>query len=191
VEPRTESARRQVTLVEDEGTSLAVPRLFLRPAPGPAAPGTVTWELRYGGLAIASGSMSGDQELVSAEIDAIQPDMDSRGLTLVAWRANGQPAAVDATCIRPVLPPTRAEALARAKWAGARDQPGAPVPRRPFLAESREALPPVRADRGGTPRRRRVCVYQHFSVLLVERRRRLRKRRPGPAGGRADGPPDG
>ncbi len=169
---------RRVSVVEDEGAAFGVPRLLLRGAPGPPAPGIVIWELCYGGLPIASGSMSGDQELLFAEIGAMQPDMDSRGLTLIARHADGQPAAVEATCVRPVLPATRAEALARAKWAGARDQHEAPAPRRPFLAEALEALPPVRAGQGGAPRRRRVCIYQHFSVLLAQRRR-LRKGGPG------------
>ena len=181
------SARR-VTVVEDEGAAFGVPRLLLRGAPRPVTPGIVTWELCYGGLAIASGSMSGDQELLFAEVGAIRPEMDSRGLTLVARYGDGQPAAVEATCVRPALPPTRAEALARAKWPGARDQHDVPVPRQPFLAEAREVLPPVRAGQSGAPRRRRACIYQHFSVLLAQRRRRLRL--PGQARDRTDGTAD-
>ena len=182
------SARRRVTVVEDEGAAFVVPRLLLRRPSGPAAPGTVAWELCYGGQPIASGSMSGDQELLFAEVGAIRPEMDSRGLTLVARYGDGQPAAVEATCVRPALPPTRAEALARAKWPGARDQHDVPVPRQPFLAEAREVLPPVRAGQDGAPRSRRACIYQHFSVLLAERRRRLRKGGPRQAGARTDGP---
>jgi hypothetical protein len=184
------SARRRVTVVADEGAAFGTLRLLLRSAPGRVTPGIVTWELCYGGLPIASGSMSGDQELLFAEIGVVQPDMDSLGLTLIARHEDGQPAAIEATCVRPVPPPTRAEALARAKWAGARDQQEAPVPRRPFLAGAREVLPPVRAGRGGAPRRRRVCIYQHFSVLLAERRRWLRKSGPRRAGDRADGTAD-
>lgn len=182
----------RVAVVEDEGAAFGVPRLLLRGAAGPAPPGAVTWELYYGGLPIASGSMSGDQELLFAEVGAIQPDMDSRGLTLIARYADGLPAAIEATCVRPVLPVTRAEALARAKWAGARDQHEAPVPRQPFLAEAREVLPPVRAGQGGAPGRRRACIYQHFSVLLAQRRRRLRLRKGGPrrARARTDGTAD-
>lgn len=182
------SARRRVTVVEDEGAAFGTLRLLLRSAPGRVTPGIVTWELCYGGLPIASGSMSGDQELLLAEIGVVRPDMDSLGLTLTARHEDGQPAAVEATCVRPVPPATRAEALARATWAGARDQHEAPVPRRPFLAEAREVLPPVRAGQDGAPRRRRACIYQHFSVLLAERRRRLRKGGPGQAGARTDGP---
>jgi hypothetical protein len=190
VETAPASARQRVTVIADEGAAFGTPRLLLRSAPGRAAPGIVTWELCYGGLPICSGSMSGDQELLFAEIGVIQPEMDSLGLTLAARHEDGQPAAIEATCVRPALPPTRAEALARVKWAGARDQHEAPAPRQPFLAEAREALPPVRAGQGGAPRRRRVCIYQHFSVLLAQRRGRLRKGGPRHAGDRADGTAD-
>jgi len=152
----------------------------------------VTWELRYGGYPVASGSMSGDQEILSTEIGPIRADMDSVGLTLTACYGDGRTAAVEATCVRPVPPATRAEAMARANWPGARDQPGVPTLRRPLLAEAREIFPPVRAaGPDGVPRRRRVCIYQHVSVLLAQRRRRLQERGPASsrdAGARADGP---
>jgi hypothetical protein len=135
--------------------------------------------------------MSGDQEVLSAELDSIQPAMDSVGLTLTARYGDGRPAAVEAICLRPVLPLTRAEAMARANWPGARDQPEVPGPRRPLLVGARGIFPPVRAaDPVGAPRRRRVCIYQHFSVLLAQRRRRLRERRPAPPQ-RAVAPGDG
>jgi hypothetical protein len=178
-------------VVADEDAAFGVPRLLLRRSSGPAEPGTVTWELRYGGHLVASGSMSGDQEVLSTEIGSIQPDVDSVGLTLTARYGGGRAAAVEATCVRPVPPATRAEAMARANWPGARDQPEVPELRRPLLAEAREIFPPVRAaGPDGTPRRRRVCIYQHVSVLLAQRRRRMREPEPAPpqgAGARAGG----
>ena len=176
--------------MEDEGAAFGVPRLLLRGVTGPPAP-AVTWELRYGGRAIASGSMPGDQELLFTDVDSILPVMDGAGLTFAARYEDGRPAAIEATCVRPVPPPTRAEAMARAQWPGVRDQPGTPGPRGPLLAEVREIFP-AGAVPGDLPRARRVCVYAQFSVLLAARRRRLHGRAPGPArpGGPADGAAD-
>jgi hypothetical protein len=195
VETAPVSARRRVTVVEDEGAAFVVPRLLLRRPSGPAAPGTVAWELCYGGQPIASGSMSGDQEVLSTGIESVRPAMDSLALTLIARYDDGRPAAIEATCVRPGPPPTRAEAMARAKWPGARDQPEPPEVRRPLLAEAREIFPPVpAAGPDGGPRRRRVFIYQHVSVLLTVRRQRMRGREPmlpQAAGARAGGPADG
>lgn len=173
--------------MEDEGAAFGVPRLLLRGATGPAAP-AVTWALCYGGQPIATGSMRGDQEVLFADIDAIQPDMDGAGLTLTAQYEDGRPASLEATCVRPVPPPTRAEAMARARWPGVRDQPGTPGPRGPLLAEVREIFS-AGAVPDDLPRARRVCIYARFPVLLAARRRHLHGRAPGPA--RPGGPADG
>jgi hypothetical protein len=141
----------------------------------------VTWELCYGGVPVATGSLGSDQEVSFTDIDAIEPSMDSSGFTFTAWHEDGRLSAIEAVCIRPGMPPTRAEATARAKWSGARNQQEAPSFRRFFLAGTEDAVLPAFPDPHAGERQRSVCVYQHFSRLLTHRRRQLRGMAPAPA----------
>jgi hypothetical protein len=137
----------------------------------------VTWELRYGGLPVATGSLDSDQDVLFTDVAAVQPAMDSSGLTLTARYEHGEPCAIEATCVRPVQPPTRAEAAARAQWPGTRNQRETPMLRRPFLAETRDVSRRRDASTGsGRGGQRNICIYQHFSVLLAYRRRIVRDR---------------
>lgn len=183
MDPGTVTTRRQVAVVDDENAAFGVPRLLLRDTGGPGTTGAVTWELCYGGLPIASGSLEGDQEALFTDVAGVQPSMDGAGLTITARREDGAPCEIEAICVRPMRPPTRAEAAARARWPGARNQHETPALRRPFVAEIREALP-VAAGPGIRPgARRRVHVYQHFSALLAYRRRSLHRPRAASAPG--------
>jgi hypothetical protein len=196
VDPRPAAAQRRVTVVEDENAMLLVPRLLLKGSgpPGPAE--MVTWELRYGGLPIATGSLGSDREVLFTDTAAVQPSMDSSGLSFTARYEDGRLAAIEAICVRPGRPVTRAEATAREKWPGARHQQEAPALRRPLLAGTRAASLPVSAgpesastesastestsaESTNTATRARgqrcVYVYQHFSALLARRRRYLRE----------------
>jgi hypothetical protein len=166
-----------VTVVEDENAAFGVPRLLLRGSAVPGHEGAVTWELRYGGLPVATGSLDSDQDVLFTDVAAVQPAMDNSGLTLIARYENGEPCAIEATCVRPVQPPTRAEAAARAQWPGARNQQETPILRRPFLAATRDISQRRDAGSGnGRGGRRNICIYQHFSVLLAYRRRIVRDR---------------
>jgi hypothetical protein len=146
----------------------------------------VTWELYYGGVPIATGSLGSGEEVAFTDIDAIEPFMDNAGFSFVARTATGEAAAIEAICVRPARPLTRAESTARAKWAGLRDQQEIPAAGRQFLAGTREVTRTVLAGshtdgRASTQTRSRcVCVYQHFAVLLAHRRRRVREQAPPP-----------
>jgi hypothetical protein len=164
-----------VTVVEDENAASGSPRLLLRGTASPGRGGVVTWELCYGGLPVATGSLDSDQDVLFTDVPSVQPAMDSSGFTLTARYEDGEPCAIEATCVRPVRPPTRAEAAARARWPGTRNQVETPTLRRPLLAEIRDIA--QRGDTGpgnGRGGSRNICVYQHFSVLLAFRRRLLR-----------------
>jgi len=137
--------------------------------------GVVRWEFRYGGLPIATGELSRDTASLAVQAPSVQPFMDSAGFTITARDEDGRPAAIEATCVRPARPPTRAEAAARAAWPGVRDQDEAPAPRQHLVAETRDAYRFLPARPEGEARHRSVCVYYHFSALLARRRRWLRK----------------
>jgi hypothetical protein len=179
-----------VTVVEDENAALRQPRLLLRGtgkrAPRATAAGAVTWELYYGGVPIATGSLGSGEEVSFTDIDTIEPSMDNAGFSFIARTATGKAAAIEAICVRPARPLTRAESTARAKWAGLRDQQETPAAGRQFLAGTREVTRTVPAGSqtdGRTATRTRsrcVCVYQHFAVLLAHRRRRVRGQAPAP-----------
>jgi hypothetical protein len=143
---------------------------------GPA--GTVRWEFRYGGLPIASGELSRDTGSLAVQAPSVQPFMDGAAFTISARDEDGRPVAVEATCVRPARPLTRAEAAARAAWPGVRDQDEAPAPRRHLVAETRDAHRFLSAGPEGEVRHRSVCVYYHFSALLARRRQWLRKLPP-------------
>ncbi len=191
--PQPAQARQRVTVVEDENAALRKPRLLLRgsgkraalhsPDAHPAAPHSpdvVTWQLCYGGVPIATGSLGSGEEVAFTDIDAIEPSMDSAGFSFVARTATGEAAAIEAICVRPPRPPTRAESTARAKWAGLRDQQEIPAAGRQFLAGTREVTRTVPAGSQTQTRSRCVCVYQHVAVLLAHRRRRVREPAPPP-----------
>jgi hypothetical protein len=177
VAARPVAARHRVAVVEDEDAAFGVPRLLLRGSASPGREGPVTWELRYGGLPVATGSLDSDQDVSFTDVAAIQPAMDSSGFTLIARYGTGEACAIEATCVRPVQPPTRAEAAARAKWPGTRNQREAPMLRQPFLAETRDISQRRDAGSGnGRGGHRNICIYQHFSVLLAYRHRIARDR---------------
>jgi hypothetical protein len=172
-----------VTVVEDENAALRKPRLLLRGTRKRTvlhSPDVVTWELCYGGVPIATGSLGSGEEVAFTDIDAIEPSMDNAGFSFVARTATGEAAAIEAICVRPARPLTRAERTARAKWAGLRDQPEAPAAGRQFLAGIREVTRTVPAGPQTRTRSRSVCVYQHVAVLLAHRRRRVREQAPAP-----------
>jgi hypothetical protein len=178
-------ATQRVTVVEDEDAAFTVPRLLIRSLGGPG-PAGVTWELRYGGLPIASGSLGSGQESSFTEVPSIGAAMDSAGLTITARDGAGETCPIEATCLRPTRPVTRAEATARARWPQLRDQREPPAFRRRFLAETRDVDPGASPGGGPDPgSRKRVCLYRHALVLLAFRRRLLRgdeRPAPGPAG---------
>jgi hypothetical protein len=174
VDPGAIATRRRVTVVEDDNAEFSVPRLVIRAPGGPGLTGTVTWELSYGGLPIAAGSLGPAQEVSFAEVVSIQPSMDSAGLTITARHGDGEDCAIEATCVRPMRPPTRAEATARARWPGARNQRETPQFRRALLAGTRDITLPASPGADTDPRSRRVCVYQPIPVLLEFRRRLVR-----------------
>ena len=172
--PRPVATRHRVTVVEDKNAEFGVPRLLLRGTASPGQGGAVTWELCYGGLPVATGSLDSDQDVLFTDVASVQPSMDSAGFTLTARYEDGEPCPIEATCVRPVRPATRAEAAARAQWPGARNQQEAPALRRPFMAETRDVTQRRDAGSGnGRDGHRSVYVYQHFSVLLAYRRRVL------------------
>lgn len=174
----TVTARRRVTVVDDENATFEVPRLLLRETGGSGTAGAVTWELCYGGLPIATGSLESGREVLFTEVAAVQPSMDSAGFTITARSGDGEPAAIEATCVRPMRPPTRAEATARARWPDARNQRDVPQFRRALLAGTRDVVPAASPGPDAGPGRRRVCVYQPFPVLLAFRRRLVRGEEP-------------
>jgi hypothetical protein len=166
------ATRRRVTVVDDENAAFGAPRLFIRGTGGSAA---VAWELCYGGLPVAAGELSPDQEAAFVEVASIQPSMDGAGFTITARSGDGAPCPVEATCVRPARQATRAEATARARWPGAHNQEQAPPFRGPFLAGIRDVFAGVPSGGGSDPGgQRRVCVYHDFSVLLKYRRLRVR-----------------
>lgn len=169
--------RTTLKIVEQEHAAPGVPRLqFKGVAKGVARP--VTWELCYGGLAIATGRLASEQAEPFADVASIEPVMDSSGLTLTARYEDGEPCAIEVTCVRPVRPTTRAEATARARWPGTRDQSDAPEIAGRFMAQIREIEAPM------SGRHRRACIYQHVSVLLEDRRLHLRAPRKPPEASR-------
>lgn len=173
--PRPVATRHRVTVVEDENAEFGAPRLLLRGTASPGQGGAVAWELCYGGLPVATGSLDSDQDVLFTDVTSVQPAMDSSGFTLTARYSDGEPCPVEATCVRPVRPPTRAEAAARAQWPGTRNQREAPELRRPFLTQTRDISRRESTGQGnGRGGSRAICVYQHFSVLLAHRHRLLR-----------------
>lgn len=166
-EPGPALVRNALTIVEQEHAAPGVPRLQFK---GVARAGAraVTWELCYGGLAIATGRLAAEHDDAFADVAAVEPAMDSSGLTITARYDDGEPCAIEVTCMRPVRPTTRAEATARARWPGTRDQSDAPELAGRFMAQIREIEVP------SSGRHRRACIYQHVSVLLEHRRLHLR-----------------
>jgi hypothetical protein len=156
-----------MNVVEDEDPAFRTPRLFLRAGAGAQAPEVISWELRYGGLPIAAGSLRRDQEASFTEVASVDPAMDSSGLSLVARDEDGRPTAVEVICVRPVRRPTSVEAAARTRWKNVRDQPEAPALGQRLVAERQEVRP------GGQS----VCVYLAPPALLARRRWWLRNRR--------------
>jgi hypothetical protein len=171
VDPGAVATRRRVTVVEDENAEFGVPRLVIQ---APGLTGAVTWELSYGGLPIATGSLGPAQEVSFTEVAPVQSAMDSAGLTITARYGDGGDCAIEATCVRPTRPATRAEATAQARWPGARNQREAPQFRQVLLAGAQDVAPSAVPGRGTDRGRRRVCVYQPFGVLLAFRRRLVR-----------------
>ena len=176
-EPRPAVGRTTLKVVEQEHAAPGVPRLQFEGVASAVAR-TVTWELCYGGLAIATGRLAPEHHDAFADVASIEPAMDSSGLTIAARYEDGEPCAIEVTCVRPVRPTTRAEATARARWPGTRDQSDAPELARRFLAQTREIEGPM------TGQQRRACIYQRVSVLLEDRRRHLRAPRRPPEAGR-------
>ncbi len=163
---------RRVRVVDDENAAFGVPRLFIR---GTGSSGAVAWELRYGGLPIAAGDLGPEQEAAFVEVASIQPSMDGAGFTITARSGDGALCPVEATCVRPTRPATRAEATARARWPDVRNQEQAPPFRKPFLAGIRDVSGGVPSGGGSDPGGQRcVCVYHDVSVLLKYRRLRVR-----------------
>jgi hypothetical protein len=172
-QPRPSLVRTPLKLVEQEHAAPGVPRLQFQ---GVAR--AVTWELCYGGLAIATGRLGPEQDGAFADVASIEPVMDGAGLTITARYEDGEPCAIEVTCVRSVRPTTRAEATARERWPGTRDQSDAPELAGRFIAQTRE----IEAPRSG--QHRRVCIYQHVSVLLEHRRLHLRAPRKPPEASR-------
>jgi hypothetical protein len=175
-----EASVLRVTVVEDGDAALHRPRLLLRGAGEPGSAGEVTWELCYGGVPIATGSLGPGEEVAITDIDAIEPAMDSAGFSFTARTPDGEAAAIEAICVRPPRALTRAESTARAKWSGLRDQPEAPAAGQQFLAGTREVTRTVTAGSQTETRSRCVCIYQHVAALLAHRRRRVREQAPVP-----------
>jgi hypothetical protein len=186
MDPGTVAAWRRVTVVDDENATFGVPRLFVRGTGSPGSAPALTWELCYAGLPIAVGELGPDQAPTFTEIASVEPSMDGAGFSIVARFGDGVPCPVEAICVRPMRPTTRAEATARAEWPDVRDQEQAPPFRRPFLAGIRN-VSVGGSSRGSDPRGQRcVYVYYGFSVLL--RYRRLRMRGEAGAAPRQAGP---
>jgi len=182
MDPRPVVLPRRVTVVEEESAGSGISRLLLSVTRDGGPAGAVTWEFRYGGLPIATGELCQDASTVAVQAPSVEPFMDSAGFTITASDEEGRPAAIEATCVRPARPPTRAEAAARAAWPGVRDQDGAPPLRQHLVAETQDAYRFLSAGPAGEARRRSVCVYYHFSALLARRRRWLRRLPPPQAG---------
>jgi hypothetical protein len=175
MDPGAVATWRRVTVVDDENAAFGVPRLLIRGAGGHGPARAVTWQLRYGGLPIAAGELGPDQEPALTEVASILPSMDGAGFTITARSADGELCPVEATCVRPTRPATRAEAAARAQWPDVRNQQEAPGFRRPFLAGTRDVFAGGSPGRGSdTGGQRCVYVYRGFSVLVEYRRRRVR-----------------
>jgi len=172
-QPWPSLVRTTLKIVEQEHAAPGVPRLQFK---GVAR--AVTWELCYGGLAIATGRLASEQDDAFADVASIEPVMDSSGLTITARYEDGEPCAIEVTCVRPVRPTTRAEATARARWPGTRDQSDAPELAERFMAQTRELEGPISGQH------RRACIYQHVSVLLEDRRLQLRAPRTAPEASR-------
>jgi hypothetical protein len=174
-QPSPALVQTTLKIVEQAHAAPGVPRLQFR---GVAR--ALTWELCYGGLAIATGRLAPEQADAFADVASIEPGMDSSGLTITARYEDGEPcaSAIDVTCVRPVRPTTRAEATARARWPGTRDQPDAPEIAGRFMVQTREIEAPMSGQH------RRACIYQHVSVLLEDRRLHLRAPRTAPEAGR-------
>ena len=178
MDPRSVVLPQRVTVVEDERAAPGISRLLLSLAGGDGPAGVVRWEFRYGGLPIATGELSRGTGSLAVQAPSVQPFMDSAGFTITGRDEDGRPAAIEATCVRPARPPTRAEAAARAAWPGVRNQDGAPPLRQHLVAETQDAYRFLPAGPAGAARRRSVCVYYHFSALLARRRRWLRQPPP-------------
>jgi hypothetical protein len=172
-QPSPSLVRTTLKIVEQEHAAPGVPRLQFK---GVAR--AVTWELCYGGLAIATGRLAPEQDDAFADVASIEPVMDSAGLTIMARYEDGEPCAIEVPCVRPVRPTTRAEATARARWPGTRDQSDAPELTGRFMTQTREIGSPISGQH------RRACIYQHVSVLLQDRRLQLRAPRRAPVASR-------
>jgi hypothetical protein len=146
-----------------------MPQLRFHGAASAQTARAVIWELYYGGLPIATGRLASDQDVSFADVASLAPVMDSSGLTISVRYEDGEPCAIEVSCVRAVRPTTRAEATARMRWPGVRDQPDVPELRRRLLAETRDIHAP-----GAPGRLRCVCIYQPTSVLLEDRRLHLR-----------------
>jgi hypothetical protein len=186
MDPEVLAARQRVRVVDDEKATFSVPRLLIRGAEGLELAGPLSWDLCYGGLPIAAGELGLDRDLAFIEVASIEPAMDSAGLSIAVRLGDGAPCLVEAICVRPMRPMTRAEATARAKWPDVRNQGKAPPFRRPFLAGIRKVgaagSPDGDPDQGD---QRCVYLYCECSVLLEYRRRRMQGEAgaaPGQAG---------
>jgi hypothetical protein len=141
------------------------------PDPDTASLPELRWQLHYGGALLADGTIEAGEPSAVVEVAAVNESIDDVGLSIAASEPDGTAAAITATLRRAHSPLTRAEAVARGVWRGARQQDVPPPSGQSGVAGTAlEVMPPRRRADGSPPPPRRVVVYPAVDRLLSERR---------------------
>jgi predicted DCC family thiol-disulfide oxidoreductase YuxK len=157
-----------VETVEDPDWTAGTPRLIIRAPSVTTRP--VRWVLCFERVALRTSAVAPGEQVSVASVPELEPWMDSDALRLYCE------AGVQATCIRPLRPRTRAEHKAAEEYPSLVDQGVVPVRGGHRVIGTRSVTD------GASGRACEVVVYQDWSELLRERTQHLRARTA--AGGR-------
>lgn len=151
-----------IEVVEDPDWLSGMPRLVVR-APA-VLPRPARWALSYQGMPLRTGAVAAGEQVSVERLPELEPWMDSRALRLQSETQ------LQATCLRPCPPRTRAERKADEEHPGLVDQIEVPV------RGNHRVVGRWPVQDGESERPCAVVVYQDWSELLRERRQRMRGR---------------
>lgn len=113
---------RSVLRIDQKALSPRIPELTVHRRPGPSEQSPIRFELTYGGAAVTSGWISGQDESLTVPAAELDEWMDDAALGLRAWKEDGEPVSIDGILARGEHIPTGVERKAAAVWSGFKDR---------------------------------------------------------------------